>query len=334
MKSAIYMEGHRFEETEFKSEDDFEKIIKQNSKTIFGDNTIYLDLKNRIETKTLGGSIPDGFLFDFKDKENPEFYIVEVELESHPFDGHIFPQIKKFFAFFKNPKSRDDLIGRIHHFITNNTIETDFKKYLGNKELYKTLKDTIENSQNILLIINENKQEFEETEDTITEWARFVKVEILKQYTANNKTIFTLNPDFENIGLFESTSKEEHEDVKYTENFHLEGSEEEIVSIYTEIKNFIISLDSNIKINPQKYYISLREKKNFAYLDIKRKKIKIAIMVPYEMGNSIIKYHKLRKFTDGIQRFYGNPSFEITIENKQNFDEVKTILQEAYKKQK
>ena len=30
------------------------------------------------------------------DKENPEFYIVEVELSKHDFYGHIFPQFTSF----------------------------------------------------------------------------------------------------------------------------------------------------------------------------------------------------------------------------------------------
>ena len=46
MKLAIYMDGNRFIETEFKSEEEFEKIVKENSKTLFGSKTIYFDLKN------------------------------------------------------------------------------------------------------------------------------------------------------------------------------------------------------------------------------------------------------------------------------------------------
>ncbi len=333
MKSAIYMDGNRFGETQFKTEEEFEKIVKENSKTLFGAKTIYFDIKNRIDSKYLGSTIPDGFLFDFKDKENPEFYLVEVELEKHPFDNHIFPQIKKFFAFFKNPKSRDELIGKLFNFIKSNPkLEIEFKKYLGEKEIYKTLKDVIESSQNILLIIDENKPEFEETSDTITEWARLVKTEILKQYTANGKVIFALNPDFENIDIVEPLAHEESEE-KYTENFHIEGINENTQSLYRKIKEEILKIDSNIRINPQKYYISLKDKKNFAYLYLKKKKIKIVIMLPYEIGQKMIKTHKLREFTEGVQRFYGSPSFGMTVENQNDIDEVVKLLEAAYKQQ-
>jgi len=93
MKSAIYMDGSRFIEIEFEREEEFEKVVKENSKTLFGINTVYFDLKNKIDSKSLGSSIPDGFLFDFRDNENPEFYLVEVELQKHDFYKHIFPQI-------------------------------------------------------------------------------------------------------------------------------------------------------------------------------------------------------------------------------------------------
>lgn len=100
MKSSIFMNGEKFTETDFNRESDFENLVVQKSKLLFGENTIYFNLKNKIKSQSLGNSIPDGFLFDFKDKENPEFYIVEVELAQHDFFKHIFPQITKFFAFF------------------------------------------------------------------------------------------------------------------------------------------------------------------------------------------------------------------------------------------
>lgn len=334
MKSAIYMDGNRFIETEFTTEEEFEKIVKENSKTLFGSKTIYFDLKNKIDSKALGSSIPDGFLFDFKDKENPEFYIVEVELEKHDFYKHIFPQITKFFAFFKNSTSRNNLIEKLFHFIkSNEQLEQEFKEYLGKKEIYKALKDIIENSQNILLIIDENKPELQEVFETYTDtWDKIVKVEILKQYTANKKSIFTLNPNFEDIDFIEPVSSEEVEE-KYSENFHTEDVEENISSTYEKIKSAVLKMDSDIKINPQKYYISLRKNRNFAFVKLKKKKMHIVIMLPYETGNNLIKKHKLTQLHESVQNFYNGPCFKVTLENDENLDEVLKALEEAYKQQ-
>ena len=139
MKSALFMNGKKCDEAEFSSEAVFEDAVCQNFKTLFGENTIYFDLKSKVDTKTLGSTIPDGFLFDFKDVENPEFYLVEVELQKHDFYRHIFPQITKFFAFFKNSKSRNNLIERLFTFIKSNP---EIKK---SKDLGFNLSRTFEN---------------------------------------------------------------------------------------------------------------------------------------------------------------------------------------------
>lgn len=328
------MDGNKFTEIIFSEESEFEKVVKRNSKTLFGSKTIYFDLKNKVDTRSLGSSIPDGFLFDFKDKENPEFYIVEVELAKHDFYKHIFPQITKFFAFFKNAASRNNLIEKLFHFIKSNPqLEEEFKQYSGKKEIYKAIKDIIENSQNILIVIDENKPEFQEVMTTYTDsWDKMVKIEILKQYTADNKTIFTLNPDFEDISFIEPSYQEETED-RYTESFHLDGVEQNIKSIFEKIKENILNIDNEIKVNPQKYYISLRKNRNFAFIEIKKKKLHIVIMLPYERGKELIKKHKLTQLHESVQNFYNGPCFKVTLMNEDNFDEIINTLEEAYKQQ-
>lgn len=328
------MDGNRFIETEFKTEEEFNKIIAVNSKTLFGAETIYFDLKSKIDSKALGSSIPDGFLFDFKDKDNPEFYLVEVELEKHDFYKHIFPQITKFFAFFKNTKSRNDLIEKLFNFIKSNShLEEEFRKYLGKKEIYKAVKDAIEDSQNILLIIDEWKPELNEVFETYTDtWDKMVTVEILKLFKSNDKTILSITPDFEDIGLIEPPSREETEE-RYTEKFHTDGVDPIIVTIYETLKGDITQLDPGIRINPQRYYISLRKNKNFAFIKIKKKKLHIVIMLPYETGGNLIKKHTVTQLHENVQKFYNGPCFRVTLVNRDNLQEVLEALKEAYKLQ-
>jgi hypothetical protein len=207
--SAIYAQGKKFTEIKAQDEKEFEDIVKQNSKALFGPSTVYFDFKSRVDSQTLGSSIPDGFLFDFRDRENPEFYLVEVELARHDFYKHIFPQITKFFAFFKNDESRSDLVDRLHQFIESNTDrKNEIKQYLGNKEIYKAVKDIIESSQNILLIIDENKPEVGEVMTTYTDtWDKMVTIEILKQYESEGESILQLSPDFEVVAFVEPSTE-------------------------------------------------------------------------------------------------------------------------------
>src|SRR5690606_29129136 len=153
------------------------------SKLFFGSKSIYFDAKRKIESKSLGGSIPDGILFDLSDVDNPEFYLIENELSSHDFFNHIFPQITKFFAFYKNRKSQSDLVEKIFSIInTDAVLKQSFKTYLGEMEIFKFVKDTIENSQNILLIIDDDMNQLPEIIDTYTDtWGKMVKVMIIKK---------------------------------------------------------------------------------------------------------------------------------------------------------
>lgn len=58
----MFQNSLMYKEHEFKSEDSFEKEIVSNSKLFFGKSIFYIEIKKKIESKTLGGSVPDGFL--------------------------------------------------------------------------------------------------------------------------------------------------------------------------------------------------------------------------------------------------------------------------------
>lgn len=333
MKSAIYMNGNKFDETVFSTEEAFEKIVKDNSKTLFGNKSIYFDVKSRVDSKTFGSAIPDGFLFDFREEASPEFYLVEVELQRHDFYNHIFPQITKFFAFFKNPASRNNLIERLHTYIRSNAqLEQEFKVFLKGKEIYKALKDVVENSQNIMIILDDVKPEMQEVFDTYTDtWDRMVKVEILKQYAASDKVILALSPDFEEIEIAEVVPHgKEAEETEYTESYHLENVERGVSVAYQSIKNGILAVDSSIKVNPQRHYISLRKNRNFAYLIIRKNRIEIVAMVPFVSSGRLIRKHKVTQLSESVQRFYNGACFKIVVEDNQDVGEVIEALKEAY----
>jgi hypothetical protein len=67
MNHVILSDSRKYLEKTYSSETAFENKIRDNSALIFGEKAIYLDTKNLVKTKVLGGVIPDGFLFDFRD---------------------------------------------------------------------------------------------------------------------------------------------------------------------------------------------------------------------------------------------------------------------------
>jgi hypothetical protein len=84
---------------EYPLEKEFEQIIVEKSVQIFGQNSIYIDIKKRIGDSIL--TIPDGYLIDFSFQADPRLYIIENELSSHDPYRHIGSQILKFAISYK-----------------------------------------------------------------------------------------------------------------------------------------------------------------------------------------------------------------------------------------
>lgn len=317
-----------FTEIQFDKESDFEKEVVDNSKLFFGGKTIYIDAKKKIDAKSMGKTVPDGFLFDISDKDNPEFYLVEVELATHDFFNHIFPQITKFFGFYKIPKSLNDLVEKVFTIVNNDdALKEEFKKLIVEKEIYKFLKDTIEQSQNILLIIDDEKKELPEIIDTYSDtWGKMVKVILIRKFKYADEIIYTMHPEFENIEFADIGEEETDGNDYYTEKNHLEGASDEIKKVYNDIKRKITKTNKGIIFNPQKYYISIKAKRNIAFFIFRRKKIVLIVMNSERNTKKDIKYHNLKKLSQGIQKFYNGPSCAIMIDSEKHLNEVIKLL--------
>lgn len=334
MQMVLFKDNKRFIETKFKKEEIFENLILNNSKVFFGVNSLIIDLKKKIGTQFLGGTIPDFFLMDLTDPKNPEFYLVEVELSSHDFFRHIFPQITKFFAFFKNPASLNELIEKIYNiFNSDQELKKEFFEKTKRREIYKYIKDMMENSQNILLILDENKKELPEIIQTYTDtWGKMVKTIIIKEFKNNSESIYQMSPDFENIEVI-GIEEETVDKIKPTfdEAFHLDGVNEEVLGIYHYIKDKLLSKIPGLAFNSQHYYISIRKRKNFAYIIFRKKKIRIVVMQKEELVREKINNHTVKTLSEGIQRFYNAPCCDIIIEKNKNLKEIINLLVEIQK---
>lgn len=333
----IFFQGKPYREFRFEKEADFEREIVNNASLFFGANTIYIDVKRKIETKNLGNSIPDGFLFDFSDRAEPEFYLVEAELATHDFYRHIFPQITKFFGFYKNANSQVDLVEKIFSIINNDAaLKEKFKGYLGQTEIYKFLKDTIGGSQNILLAIDGEKKEMPEIMDTYVDtWGAMVKQIVIKKFVHNDSAIFTIHPEFEYIefaGIEEEILLEEDIESEYTEEMHFENRPEFIRDIYITIKDALVEFDSTLKFNPQKYYISIRKDRNYAFFTFNKKKVTLVVVNGEEETRQDIQYHHIKSLSSGVQRFWNGPSCAIVIDSIDNINEVIELLRKVIHK--
>ncbi len=55
---VLYYQNNKLSEYQFKNEKEFETEVLKNSKLFFGNSSVYIDAKKKIDSKFLGSSIP------------------------------------------------------------------------------------------------------------------------------------------------------------------------------------------------------------------------------------------------------------------------------------
>jgi len=300
-------------------------------------DTIFIYTKRKLKGVVLGATIPDGFLFDLTDLENPEFYLVEVELQKHDFYKHIFPQITKFFGFFRSPASQNDLVEKLFSIINSEAaLRSEFKKFLGDQEIFKFLKDKdiCEDSQNILLVIDGDKVELPEIINTYTDtWGKLVRILKVKKFANENESLLSVEPDFVDIQYAPDAEVDEEEDTgeesskpKYSEEYHLDGVSDSTKQIYAAIKDHLAKNYPVAVLNPQKYYIGIRTDRNLAFLILRKKNLRAVVMLPEEEVRRMMTSHVVKRLSEPVQRFYNGPCCAIVFESAKNMDEFWNLL--------
>ena len=122
---------------EFSNENEFENLIIQNSNQIFGSNSVYINVKKRIERDNIV-TIPDGYLIDFSFESDPRLYIIENELVRHDPYKHIGQQLLKFAISYKASGRK------IKRFLLENILKDELAVKIVNKGLKKAGKRNID----------------------------------------------------------------------------------------------------------------------------------------------------------------------------------------------
>ncbi len=79
--------------------------MKEHISEIFGSSAEYFDIKTKTVSEAGIGSIPDGYLITFEGSQ-ARWFIVEMELSSHPIHEHVVSQASKFKTGLDKPENR------------------------------------------------------------------------------------------------------------------------------------------------------------------------------------------------------------------------------------
>jgi len=157
----LLIDGVKYEKWTPASEDEFEQLVKEHAKDIFGEESIYIDIKHKLRTKSGIGSIPDGYVIILGDQ--PHWHIVEVELSSHPLYEHIVPQVSKFINSIKNPSTQKDIVDALYQEIDSDEfLKLRLRKATGATETYKFLADLLSKLPVVTIIIEKHTEQLDE----------------------------------------------------------------------------------------------------------------------------------------------------------------------------
>jgi hypothetical protein len=157
MRNILLKDGVKYQPYAYDTEDELENIIFEHRKDIFGENSIFLP-KQKITTSSGIGAIPDAFVLSIEDKK---WFVIEVELESHPLYQHVVAQISKFNTAINSASSRNELIDAFYNAIVDDPLKSVAFQILGVKEIYKFISEIIKSDLEIIIFIDDINPELE-----------------------------------------------------------------------------------------------------------------------------------------------------------------------------
>lgn len=162
----LLIDSVKYEEWIPPSEDDFEHMVKEHTQEIFGEQSIYIDRKQKLKSLSGVGSIPDGYVIGFGN--SPHWHIVEMELSSHPLHEHIVAQVSKFITGISNPNIQRTIVNALDREIAEDDfLRLKLRKAIEPTETYRFLSDLITKPPVLSIIIEKNTEGVREALSTL-----------------------------------------------------------------------------------------------------------------------------------------------------------------------
>jgi len=174
----LLIEGVKYELWTPPNEDEFEQVVKEHAQDIFGEQSIYLDRKQKLKSLSGIGSIPDGYVIVFGD--SPHWHIVEVELSSHPLYDHIVSQLGRFIGGISNPNIQRGIVNAIDEEISRDDfLKLRLRKAIEPTEIHRFLTELVSKQPMITIIIEKEIEELGEALSTL----RYPQIKVVEFQT-------------------------------------------------------------------------------------------------------------------------------------------------------
>ena len=142
-------------------EKEFHPMVREHSKEIFGDNSLYFDVKHVLKTASGIGSIPDAYVINLS--KPLEWYVVENELASHPVYDHIVKQLTKFINGIENQNARSQILDMLYEEIDKDgVLRATVKQLTDSDDIHHFLSKLFSTPPRIVIIIDQKTPEVQE----------------------------------------------------------------------------------------------------------------------------------------------------------------------------
>jgi hypothetical protein len=243
----------KYIEYPFEKESELEDSVNQVKDVLFGPSRIYLDDKKKIGQKGGTNNLPDGYLIDFSNRQDPKIFVVENDLDSHQHLKHIAIQILEFSLSYETSKfkvknaikemlqKRPEDWKRCEEFAKSNKYEN--VDYLLESIIHK------KDSFNALLIIDKLDEELETV--LISRFQFPVEITTLKRFkSVNGEVLYEFDPF-----LGEIAEDTEHIDISDIDTIVVPAREDGFKEVFID-KNCWYSIRINSSMIPKVKYIA------------------------------------------------------------------------------
>ena len=146
-------------------EKEFHPMVRSCSKEIFGEDSVYFDVRHKLSSKSGIAAVPDAYVITLS--KPYEWYIVENELASHPVYSHIVPQISKFVDSIEELETQRDIRDILDKEVNEDVVLKAFIEKKTGQDSYRFLTELVSKPPKIALIIDKKTPEVEKASKSL-----------------------------------------------------------------------------------------------------------------------------------------------------------------------
>jgi predicted transport protein len=314
-------------EKQFRSGNELERVLLDNSKTLFGEQAIIVALPKTSKNFFKNVILPNNFMLDMAG--TPKFYFLDTISPEQNFLKDVFPRITQFFLFLIDAKNIEELAAMICK-----EAKKELAAISNREDMLPVVTQIIAEASSVLVFSERDVPEIIGVGQLYPQLWRQVQVMIFKKYVSSGDTFCSMMPKYiDPHGPIEKP-KMRKEKVPVTEEYHFEGVSEVVKAAYLKIKEELLKANGQLVFNPQTYYIALKNSRNLAFFHFRKNKIDLVVKYPEKETRKLIKKHEVRPLKESIQKFWGGTACSIIVENSVHFQEVIGLLKKMISEHK